>query len=60
MIVCESDGEDKITQWFKQRIDGMNTYTPVELEKYLRHSGFSEVRASHHDLFAWTMVLARK
>lgn len=61
MIACESDGEDKITQWFKQRIDGMNTYTTDELAKYLRLSGFSpEVKAFHHDSFAWTMVLAKK
>ena len=60
MIVSESDGEDKITRWFKERIDGMNTYTPTELEKTLKSAGFSEIRNEHHKIFAWTMVLARK
>ena len=60
MIVCESDGEDKITHWFKERIDGMNTYTPKELEILLKNAGFSEVKIEHHKSFAWTMTLARK
>lgn len=60
MIVSESDGEDKITQWFKKRIDGMKTYTPQELERILKSAGFSEVKSEHHKSFAWTMVLAKK
>ena len=60
MIVSESDGEDKITAWFKKRIDGMNTYTPKELETKLKSAGFSEIKVEHHKKFAWTMVLAKK
>ena len=60
MIVSESNGKDKATQWFKERIDGMNTYTPIELEKTLKSAGFSEVRSEYHKSFAWTMVLAKK
>ena len=60
MIVSESDGEDKITQWFKQKIDGMNTYTPQEIEAALKSAGFSEIKTEHHRSFAWIMVLAKK
>ena len=60
MVVTESDGRDKISQWFKARIDGMNTYTADEIESALKAAGFSSVTINHHAKFPWLMLLATK
>ncbi|MBR2208021.1 MAG: class I SAM-dependent methyltransferase [Synergistaceae bacterium] len=60
MIVTESDGLDEITQWFKKRIDGMNTYTSQEISDALKAAGFSDVQVNHNKSHPWLMVLARK
>ncbi|MBR7002264.1 MAG: class I SAM-dependent methyltransferase, partial [Neisseriaceae bacterium] len=60
MIVLESDGQDKLTQWFQARIDGMNTYRIEELEQTLKDAGFSAVCANRHPKRAWIMLLATK
>ena len=60
MIVSESDGHDKISQWFKKRIDGMNTYTALEIETALKAAGFASITTEHHQTRPWIMVLAQK
>lgn len=60
MIVSESDGHDKISQWFKKRIDGMNTYTALEIETALKSTGFASITTEHHQTRPWIMVLAQK
>ena len=60
MVVTESDGQDKISQWFKARIDGMNTYTADEIESALKAAGFSSITINHHEKFPWLMLLATK
>ena len=61
MIVMESDGRDKTIQWFKEKIDGMNTYTPEEIKEALEYVGFSEIKIYNKLRFNnWTMVLAKK
>ncbi len=60
MIVSESDGKDKISQWFKKRIDGMNTYTELEIESALKSAGFASIKTEHHKSRPWIMVLAQK
>lgn len=60
MIVSESDGHDKISQWFKKRIDGMNTYTAFEIETALKAAGFANIKTEHHQTRPWIMVLAQK
>lgn len=62
MVVMESNGQDKIIQWFKKRIDGMNTYSEEEIEKALRAAGFSKIEANHKKSIGatWLMLLAEK
>ncbi|MBR3481594.1 MAG: class I SAM-dependent methyltransferase [Neisseriaceae bacterium] len=60
MIVLESDGQDKLTQWFQARIDGMNTYQIDELKQALKEAGFSSVQANQHHKRPWFMLLASK
>lgn len=60
MICNESDGTDKTSKKFESIIDGMHCYTPDEIEKALKASGFSEVRSDHHSSKPWITVVARK
>ena len=61
MIVLEADGRDKTIQWFKEKIDGMNVYTPEEIKEALEYAGFSEIHIYNKLRFNnWIMVLAKK
>lgn len=60
MIVSESDGQDAPSLWFKKHIDGMNTYTPSEIEAALYSAGFREIKTTHHPKHSWIVILAEK
>ena len=60
LIVSESDGKDKPSMWFKQYIDGMNTYTPTEIEDALRSAGFRNIHTEHHAKHSWIAIIAEK
>ncbi|MBQ7543325.1 MAG: class I SAM-dependent methyltransferase [Synergistaceae bacterium] len=60
VIVSESDGKDKPSMWFKQYIDGMNTYTPPEIETALRSAGFRDIKTEHHPKHSWIVIIAEK
>ena len=60
VIVSESDGKDKPSLWFKQYIDGMNTYTPPEIEAALKSAGFINIRTEHHPKHSWIVVIAER
>ncbi len=60
MIVSESDGRDKPSQWFNGIIDAMNLYTPEEIESSLRSAGFKEIITEHHESQSWIVIVAKK
>ena len=60
VIISESDGTDKPSLWFKQYIDGMNTYTPPEIETALTSAGFRNVKTEHHPKHSWIVITAEK
>ena len=60
VIVSESDGSDKPSQWFNRIIDAMNLYTPDDIENALRSAGFVEVNTEHHPSQPWIVITARK
>jgi len=62
MIVMESNGQDKVIQWFKKRIDGMNVYSAQEINDYLKSACFSKIETHQKPSFGsvWLMVLAEK
>ena len=60
VIVSESDGRDKPSQWFNKIIDAMNLYTPEEIENALKSAGFSEIHTEHHDKQPWIVIIAGK
>ena len=60
VIVSESDGSDKPSQWFNSIIDAMNLYTPDDIESALRSAGFSEIHTEHHESQSWIVVTAMK
>lgn len=60
LIVSESDGQDAASKWFKQYIDGMNMYTPQEIEDALTSAGFTNIITHHHPKHSWIAVIAEK
>ncbi|MBR0151121.1 MAG: class I SAM-dependent methyltransferase [Synergistaceae bacterium] len=60
VIVSESDGSDKPSQWFNSVIDAMNLYTPDDIENALRSAGFKEIHTEHHEAQPWIVVTAMK
>ena len=60
VIVSESDGRDKPSQWFNSIIDAMNLYTPEDIESALKSAGFGEVHTEHHEKQPWIVITARK
>ena len=60
LIVSESDGQDAPSMWFKKHIDGMNTYTPPEIESALLSAGFREIQTTHHPSHSWIVIIAQK
>ena len=60
LIVSESDGKDKPSMWFKQFIDGMNMYTPPEIEDALTSAGFRNIKTEHHPKHSWIVIIAEK
>ena len=60
LIVSESDGQDAPSKWFKQFIDGMNMYTPPEIEDALTSAGFRNIQTTHHPSHSWIVILAEK
>lgn len=60
LIVSESDGCDAPSLWFKRHIDGMNTYTPAEIEDALSSAGFRKIVTEHHPKHSWIVILAEK
>ncbi|MBQ7154380.1 MAG: class I SAM-dependent methyltransferase [Synergistaceae bacterium] len=60
VIVSESDGQDKTSLWFKQYIDGMNMYTPPEIEYALKSAGFTNIKTEHHPKHSWIVIIAEK
>ena len=60
LIVSESDGQDAPSLWFKKHIEGMNTYTPPEIEAALYSAGFKNVKTTHHQKHSWIAILAGK
>ena len=60
VIVSESDGKDKPSQWFNSIIDAMNLYTPEDIESALKSAGFSEIHTEHHESQPWIVITVRK
>ena len=60
VIVSESDGSDKPSQWFNSVIDAMNLYTPDDIESALRAAGFREIHTERHESQSWIVVTAMK
>ena len=60
LIVSESDGQDAPSKWFQQFIDGMNMYTPPEIEDALTSAGFRNIKTTHHPSHSWIVILAEK
>lgn len=60
VIVSESDGKDKPSQWFNSIIDAMNLYTPEEIESALSSAGFEEIHTEHHPSQSWIVITAKK
>ena len=60
VIVSESDGRDKPSQWFNSVIDAMNLYTPDDIESALRAAGFREIHTERHESQSWIVVTAMK
>ena len=60
VIVSESDGRDKPSQWFNSIIDAMNLYTPEEIESALKSAGFMNIHMEHHESHSWIVVDAEK
>ncbi len=60
VIVSESDGKDKPSQWFNSIIDAMNLYTPEEIEAALHSAGFAETHTEHHPSQPWIVITAKK
>lgn len=60
VIVSESDGKDKPSQWFNSIIDAMNLYTPEEIESALSAAGFTEIHTEHHPSQSWLVIVSCK
>lgn len=60
MIVNESDGNDEVALQFEKIIDGMNLYTPKQIEEALKCAGFSKIRIYHHKDKPWITLIAKK
>jgi len=60
MICNESDGTDETSKKYEKLIEGMKCYTAAELEKDLKTSGFSSVKAYRHETKPWLTVIAKK
>ena len=60
MICNESDGTDETSKKYVKLIEGMKCYTAAELEKALKASGFSSVKAYRHETKPWLTVIAKK
>lgn len=60
LIVNESDGTDKSSQYFQSIIDGMSLYTEEDITEALKSAGFSDVQCTHHKKKPWITVLATK
>ena len=60
-LICnESDGADPTGVKFETIIEGMKSYTALEIEGALKAAGFSPVTTDHHSQKPWIAVLARK
>ena len=60
LIYNESDGADPTGVKFETIIEGMKSYTALEIEGALKAAGFSPVTTDHHSQKPWIAVLARK
>ncbi|MBR0069132.1 MAG: class I SAM-dependent methyltransferase, partial [Synergistaceae bacterium] len=59
-IASESDGQDAPSLWFRKIIDGMNTYTPDEIEDALRAAGFKNIITRRHEKHSWIAIISEK
>lgn len=60
VIVSESDGNDKPSQWFCKIIDAMNLYTPGAIESALKSAGFVNIHTEHHEANSWIVIISEK
>lgn len=59
-IVNEDDGLTGNNEKWEKMIDGMHTYTPEELRKYLTAAGFRDIAVKIDDQHHWLTVMATK
>mgnify|MGYP002116465136 CR=1 FL=1 len=59
LIVNESDGMNPADEKWKRIIDGLNIYTPGQLQVFLNQAGFSHIEVDHDRKAHRLCVLAR-
>ena len=60
VIVNEDDGLTDANKKWEKIIDGMHTYTPVELRAHLIAAGFHDIAIHRDEQHHWLCVLAKK